>query len=187
MSGLLHEYSEEIVHVTLVFLILGFVAHGLTLLNSEDFSQQDVEFMQGMSVHHDQAIVMSNWAPERTNNSQVLELAENISDVQGQEHRQMENWLRENNYEVHSEMSGQMKGMASEQQMQQLNNSTGHEFDMLYLELMIEHHIGGVEMAEKQVRQGSNQKLIEMAESMVKIQEEEISLMREWQNEWNNG
>ena len=95
-------------------------------------------------------------------------------------------WLRENNYEVHPEMSGQMKGMASEQQMQQLNDSTGDEFDMLYLELMIEHHIGGVEMAEKQVRQGSNQKLIEMAESMVKIQEEEISLMREWQNEWSN-
>ena len=163
------------------------VAYPTVLTDAEnEFSEQDIEFMQRMSVHHDQAIVMSDWAPERTNKSRILELADNISSVQGQEHRQMEEWTRKAGYEVHPEIEGQMAGMASEQEMERLENSTGPKFNRLYLELMIEHHVGGVEMAQKEVGNGQSQKLVEMAREMVEIQEKEIETMKNWQRDLTN-
>ncbi len=124
------------------------------------YSPDDVVFMQDMIPHHHQALVMSRMAPERTNNPDVLDLAGRIDGSQADEIAFMQDWLRERGEDVpdptghHAMHSHQdMAGMASPEQMAQLEASEGTDFDRLFLQLMIPHHDGAIKMVESLMEQ----------------------------------
>ena len=119
------------------------------------YSASDVHFMQGMIVHHEQALLMSRLAPERTNNQAILDLAGRIDVSQDDEISFMQGWLNERTESVpdtggtHAKhMSHTMAGMASEEQMAQLSRSKSTDFDQLFLTLMINHHDGAIKMVK---------------------------------------
>lgn len=143
------------------------------------FNRADVMFMSMMIVHHDQAIEMAELAPNRTENRDVLRLAQNISEAQRGENRQMAEWLRQLGYE-RPEDGHRMAGMASDAEMAQLRNSSGESFDRLFARLMIAHHRGGIQMAQSFSERGRNPELIEMERQMIVTQQREIGLMQEW-------
>ncbi len=72
-----------------------------------------------------------------------------------------------------------MPGMMTEEQMTQLQNATGTDFDRMFLQLMIEHHTGAVQMAETEQQQGSNPQALELADSIVTSQSAEIEQMKQ--------
>ncbi|TDP94232.1 uncharacterized protein (DUF305 family) [Leucobacter luti] len=72
-----------------------------------------------------------------------------------------------------------MPGMASSEQLAELREATGPDADRLFLQLMIAHHEGGVEMAEAIVRRSSNRTVTDLANSMVAAQRSEIQLMQD--------
>ena len=74
-------------------------------------------------------------------------------------------------------------GMASQQEMNQLRNSNGTEFNNLFAELMIEHHEGGIVMARDFREVGSHSELREMQQQMIEAQTGEIDKMERWQNQ----
>lgn len=148
------------------------------------FNRADVMFMNMMIVHHDQAIEMAQLSENRTDNENILELSENISGVQRAENEQMAEWLRELGYN-RPRGGHRMAGMASQEQMQELKNSEGKEFDELFAELMIRHHRGGINMAQSFSQRGSYPELIEMEKQMVEAQQNEIEMMKDWQESWN--
>lgn len=147
------------------------------------FNRADVMFMNMMIIHHDQAIKMAELAPNRTDNENILELSRNISKAQRAENEQMADWLRELGYQ-RPVRGHRMAGMASQEQMQRLENSSGRDFDRLFSELMITHHRGGIQMAQSFSQRGRNPELIEMEKEMVRAQTKEIEKMQEWRRNW---
>lgn len=132
------------------------------------FTQADVDFMLGMIPHHAQALIMSRLAPVNNAGPEVQKLASRIINSQKDEIESMQTWLRERGQpvpEVHIEglnlmIHGlgdhhqhmdhtKMAGMLSQEQLVELSEATGKEFDRLFLKYMIGHHKGAVTMVTK--------------------------------------
>ena len=118
------------------------------------YSAGDVMFLQGMIPHHAQAMEMSALVEARTNREPVRLLAQRISLSQEDEISMMQDWLVERGLEApavdehHSADFELMPGMLSPQDIEQLEQSEGDEFDRLFLSFMIEHHEGALEMVD---------------------------------------
>ena len=118
------------------------------------YVEADVKFLEGMITHHKQAIVMSKLAKKRTNNKTILDLAKRIDVSQEDEINFMESWLKSrkeiktNTPHIHH-MHMEMAGMASPEQLIELENSKSTNFDRLFLQLMIAHHDGALEMVKE--------------------------------------
>jgi len=123
-------------------------------LANMEYSLGDIRFLQGMIPHHAQAKEMSALAESRTNNDAVLAVASRITLSQDDEIAMMQGWLRERGLEVTAEDAHHaadyelMAGMLSDEQMEALAAASGPEFDRLYLEGMIDHHQGALDMVE---------------------------------------
>ena len=123
------------------------------------YTEADVNFMSGMISHHAQAIVMSGWAPSHEADASIRRLAERIINAQQDEIATMQRWLRDRGQPVPEASATGMKmkmggvehemlmpGMLTEDQMRQLDQARGPEFDRLFLTFMIQHHRGAVSM-----------------------------------------
>ena len=130
-----------------------------TNIANTSYINADVKFLQGMIVHHEQAILMSEMADIRTNNKTIIDLAKRIDASQKDEINFMESWLKDRdefnnvansshqNHKMHASMK--MEGMATPKQLDDLRNSKSTDFDRLFLKLMINHHDGALEMVEE--------------------------------------
>jgi uncharacterized protein (DUF305 family) len=116
------------------------------------YTEDDVVFLQQMIPHHEQALVLSKLAPERTNSEAVLELAKKIETSQDDEIAFMKAWLEDRDEaHMHSMTSHHMHmmGMATKDQINNLANSQSIDFDELFLRLMITHHQGAIKMVDR--------------------------------------
>jgi uncharacterized protein (DUF305 family) len=117
--------------------------------------------MSNMIGHHAQAIVMAGWAPSHGASPSVRILAERIVNAQQDEIATMQRWLQDRRQPVPEAGAGGMKmrmngadhamlmpGMLTEDQMKQLDQAKGSEFDRLFLAFMIQHHRGAVSMVQ---------------------------------------
>jgi uncharacterized protein (DUF305 family) len=122
--------------------------------------QADVEFMQGMIMHHTQAVVMTAMIESHTENKQVRALGAKISSSQSDEIRFMQRWLAARGQRLSMSMPGMpdmdmsgkpmapMPGMLTPEQMEALRAARGAEFDRLFLTGMIQHHGGALTMVK---------------------------------------
>ncbi len=78
----------------------------------------------------------------------------------------------------HSQMSG-MSGMMTEAQMQQLGQARGAAFDRMFLQMMIEHHKGAIEMARTELGSGQNPQAKQLAQTIIDAQQSEITEMQQ--------
>jgi uncharacterized protein (DUF305 family) len=126
-------------------------------------SQADVEFMQGMIMHHLQAVEMTALISSHTENKEVRSLGARISRSQSDEIKFMQRWLAARGEAVSMAMPGMpdmdasgmshqpmalMPGMLSPEQMEALRKAKGAEFDRLFLTGMIQHHNGALIMVK---------------------------------------
>ena len=123
-------------------------------------SQADVEFMQGMIMHHAQAVVMTALIPSHTENKNLRSLGARISSSQSGEIKFMQRWLAARGEPISMSMPGMpdmdrsghpmalMPGMLSPEQMEALRKAQGAEFDHLFLTGMIQHHNGALIMVK---------------------------------------
>ena len=118
------------------------------------YSAGDVMFLQGMISHHAQAMEMSALVDARTNREPVRLLARRISLSQEDEISMMQDWLDDRGLDApsidahHSSDFQLMPGMLSADDIEQLEQSEGDEFDRLFLAFMIEHHEGALDMVD---------------------------------------
>lgn len=125
------------------------------------YTEADIFFMSGMIRHHAQAIVMAGWAPTHGAGERVITLAERIINAQHDEIATMQRWLDDRLQPVPEvsatgmtmKMSGVeqevlMPGMLMPDQMHQLDQARGADFDQLFLLFMIMHHRGAITMVE---------------------------------------
>ena len=140
-------------------------AEEATNIANTSYIDADVKFLQGMIVHHEQAILMSSMAGKRTNNKTIVNLANRIDASQEDEINFMESWLKDRDESVpeaeshhmmkdndkdhhNMHMHLNMVGMASQEQLKKLEDSNSTNFDRLFLQLMIAHHDGALEMVK---------------------------------------
>ena len=134
-------------------------AEAASNLASIQFSDADVKFMQGMISHHAQAMEMTAFVAARSQREPVRLLSERISLSQDDEMSMMRDWLSEKDQTIpapdahHAHAAELMPGMATTEDMARLEAATGAEFDKIFLELMIKHHSGAVEMVETLLKQ----------------------------------
>lgn len=141
----------------------------------------DVTFATGMIPHHQQAIEMADMALNKASNSKLLAMATNIKAAQGPENTQMSGWLVGWGQPVPTgSMSMDMPGMdhggmMSGAEMAQLGAAAGGAFDRLWVQLMIKHHQGAVQMAQTELSAGQNADAKALAQSIVTTQSAEIA------------
>jgi uncharacterized protein (DUF305 family) len=123
-------------------------------------SQADVEFMQGMIMHHAQAVEMTALIASHTENKDLRLLGARISRSQSGEIKFMQRWLASrgealfkakpemSNMDMSHEKMALMPGMLTAEQMEALRKAKGGEFDRLFLTGMMQHHNGALTMVK---------------------------------------
>ncbi len=164
----------------------------------DDFNDADITFARDMIPHHQQAVVMSELAADRTSNADILALATEINAAQAPEIETMTGFLDAWGADAASptamEMSGDdmagddmagmdhggpegMEGMATDDELSALEGATDDEFDSFFLTLMIDHHRGAIAMAQVELDAGVNQQARELAADIIAGQQAELSTM----------
>ena len=144
----------------------------------------DVMFAQMMIPHHQQAIELADLTPQRTDNQALLKLANTISAEQQPEIETMKallvQWGADPTMGDHGMHGGNaMQGMVDDATMTKLKSLNGPEFDTLWLQSMIAHHQGAIEMAKTEIAKGQSVDLTTMAKSIVTSQQAEIDQMKQ--------
>ena len=152
--------------------------------SSTEASAADVMFAQMMIPHHQQAVEMSTLAETRASDPEIKALAAQIKGAQQPEIDQMKSWLDEWGMPVMdadeamgSHMGHGMSGMLSDEQMAELEAASGPAFDVLYVQYMIEHHQGAIDMAQDVV-DSKDPRVAALAAAIIKAQEAEIAEMQ---------
>ncbi|MEV5929332.1 DUF305 domain-containing protein [Streptomyces cellulosae] len=145
----------------------------------------DVAFAQGMIPHHRQAVEMADLAPDRARSAEVKKLAAEIEKAQAPEIEKLSGWLTSWGETVpaegvmdHSMHGGGMEGMMSAEAMTALENASGKAFDTSFMEMMIKHHEGAVEMAKTEQSDGAHAPARKMAADIIASQSAEIEQMK---------
>ncbi|GAA3500919.1 DUF305 domain-containing protein [Streptomyces prasinosporus] len=150
-----------------------------------DHNDQDISFAKEMIQHHRQAVEMADLAADRASSQEVKDLATKIKGAQDPEIKTMSGWLTSWGEEVPADMSGMeghdmssgMPGMMSSEDMDKLEKASGAEFDKMFLEMMVKHHEGAVEMANTQKAEGKYGPAVKLADAVITAQTAEIEQM----------
>jgi len=127
-------------------------ADDLAAVEGVSYVQADVDFMQGMIPHHAQALEMTALVRQHATTDAVRQMALRMEISQRDEIGLMEGWLRDHGEATSmpgmAGMGGMhmMPGMLTPAQMEELKNARGVRFDQLFLEYMIQHHQGAIDM-----------------------------------------
>jgi uncharacterized protein (DUF305 family) len=156
-------------------------------------SPADVEFMQGMIMHHAQAVEMTALIASHTENKELRSLGAKISSSQSDEIKLMRRWLAARGEPLSMSMPGMpgmgtsgqpmalMPGMLSPEQMDALRKANGAEFDRLFLTGMIQHHNGALIMVKDlfdTAGAGQDAELFDFATDADNSQRAEIRIMQ---------
>lgn len=195
--------------ITLAFVALALIGGyllgrpGYPLDNSADAG-----FLRDMSVHHAQAVDMALLVHERSDDPGIVRLAHDMTRTQQEQIGRMQGWLVQWGLPARSSRpamewmaghdhggsadgadaegtgamvgeDGLMPGMATDEELAELREAEGVEAEIVFLELMIPHHISGVEMAEAAVELAEESYVVELARGMAEAQESEIELLEE--------
>jgi uncharacterized protein (DUF305 family) len=160
---------------------------------SAEFNDADVTFAQGMIPHHEGALTMAEVATDRASDPRVVDLAERIRAGQDPEIDLMNGWLEDWGQPLQND-SGDMGGMDHGSEgtggkdhgsegmggmaMEDMPGA-GPEFDRMWLEAMIEHHDGAVEMARTEIEDGRNAEALDLARLISQTQTQEIEEMQQ--------
>jgi uncharacterized protein (DUF305 family) len=169
-----------------------------TEVSTTEHNDADVAFASDMITHHAQALSMVDLTLDRTLDPEVQALAEDIRAAQGPEIETMADWLTKWGEEVPETMRDHanaghdmddmsdnmddmghddMPGMMTAEDMDALENASDAAFQDMWLEMMIEHHEGAVEMAETETEDGQYKDAVDLAGQIIDAQKEEIDTM----------
>ena len=154
-------------------------------------SKADADFMQGMIMHHSQAVEMTELLKKRSKDPQVQDLGKKIDISQTTEIQWMKQWLTDRGLPI-DPMAGMdmkdmkmdmplMPGMLTPAQMDALRKASGPEFDHLFLTDMIQHHSGALQMVKDLFANpgaGQDPQLFDFANDVDNTQQAEIDIMR---------
>jgi uncharacterized protein (DUF305 family) len=144
---------------------------------SGSYTDDELMFAQMMIPHHSQAVTMSELALANTTNPEILSLATAIRDAQAPEIEQMQSWLDQSDYSGSHAGHMDMGGMLSEEELAELSTAKGSAFDRLFLEGMIAHHEGAIDMLSM-IKNSTNSEVKKLYADILSSQSAEIEAMK---------
>jgi uncharacterized protein (DUF305 family) len=162
--------------------------------DSRPFNDADIAFATDMIPHHAQALLMVDLVRQHDVDPAVTDLADQISAAQTPEIETMADWLEEWGEPVPAtqrdhahgdgdmggmDMGDEMPGMMSNDELDELEHASDAEFQDLWLQMMIEHHEGAIEMAGTEIADGEWADAIAMAKGIRDGQQAEIDQMQQ--------
>jgi uncharacterized protein (DUF305 family) len=164
-------------------------------VSTTEHNDADVTFATDMIQHHAQALSMVDLTLDRDLDPEVQALAEGIRAAQAPEIETMADWFTKWGEDVpetmrdHANSEGgmedmdhgdQMPGMMTSDDMDALENASDAGFPDMWLEMMVEHHEGAVEMAETEQADGQFKDAVDLAGQIVEAQKQEIDTMNDF-------
>lgn len=160
-------------------------------VSTTEHNDADVEFASNMLQHHAQALSMVDLTEGRTLDPEVQALADDIRAAQTPEIETFTGWLTDWNEEVpkttddgghdmgdmSDSMDSDMPGMMSDDDMGALEDASDSEFQTMWLEMMVEHHEGAIEMAKIEQGDGQYKDAVDLAGDIVTSQTAEVETM----------
>lgn len=143
----------------------------------QNLGMEEIMFAQMMIPHHEQAITMSETALKKSRNQGILKLSRQINSLQSAEVSQLTYWLKATDSSMTMDHDMKMSGMLTKKELALLNNLTGTKFDKSFLELMIKHHKGALEMLDL-LSDSQNAEAKALAKAIKSGQSKEISTMK---------
>ncbi|HZN76614.1 MAG TPA: DUF305 domain-containing protein [Micromonosporaceae bacterium] len=177
-----------------VGVLLGFgVGWLVPRLTAPGDDSAEAGFARDMSSHHAQAVEMALLAYRNGENPGVRQLGYDIATVQQAQIGVMQTWLRDWGLSPtgsrprmawmpdgqQSLENGLMPGMATPQQLEQLRNAKGRDFDVLFCQLMLRHHLGGIHMVDGVLSETSDGEVRGLAEGMKAGQTKEVKILQD--------
>jgi uncharacterized protein (DUF305 family) len=144
---------------------------------SSTYSEDELIFASMMIPPHSQAVTMSELALANTTNPEILSLATAIRDAQGPEITQMQSWLDASNYSESHAHHMEMSGMLTDEELAELSSANGSTFDRLFLQGMIAHHQGAIDMLSMS-KNSTNSEVKKLSADIFTSQSAEIEAMK---------
>jgi uncharacterized protein (DUF305 family) len=177
-----------------VALLIGYLAGLVTpRFTAPGDNSPEAGFARDMSVHHAQAVEMGMWAYQKATNDEVRQMGYDIALTQQAQIGMMSIWLKDWHLEPTGsrpkmawmpdgtkELSpdGLMPGMATDDQLEQLHNATGKDVDILFCQLMLRHHLGGIHMIDGVLQESHNSTVRQLAQTMKNNQQAEVATLQ---------
>ncbi len=173
-----------------VGLLLGYVGGLLTpTFTRPGGNSPEAGFARDMSTHHAQAVEMGLMAFQQGQDAEIRQVGGDIATGQQGEIGTMQTWLRSWKLDptgdqppmawmpdgAQSVKNGLMPGMATPEEMAKLRAAQGREFDILFLQMMIRHHIGGVHMIDGILDHGHDDDVLAVAQVMKNTQQTDLT------------
>jgi uncharacterized protein (DUF305 family) len=143
----------------------------------QNLGMNEIMFAQMMIPHHEQAISMSETALKKSRNQAILKLSNQIKSLQGTEKSQLAYWLKATDSSMTMDHDMQMSGMLTTKELASLKRLTGTRFDRTFLQLMIKHHQGALEMLDL-ISDSKNAEAKALAKAINSAQSKEITSMK---------
>ena len=143
----------------------------------QNLGMNEIMFAQMMIPHHEQAISMSEIALKKSRNQAILKLSNQIKSLQGTEKSQLAYWLKATDSSMTMDHDMQMSGMLTTKELASLKRLTGTQFDRTFLQLMIKHHQGALEMLDL-ISDSKNTEAKALAKAIKSAQSKEITSMK---------
>src|SRR5919201_6549072 len=173
-----------------VCLLLGYAGGLLTpTFTRPGEHSPEAGFARDMSTHHAQAVEMGLMAFQQGQDPEVRQIGGDIATGQQGEIGTMQTWLRSWQLDPTGDQppmawmsdgaglvkDGLMPGMATPAEMDKLRSAKGHDFDILFLQMMIRHHLGGVHMIDGVLKEGHDDDVLAVAQVMKNTQQTDLT------------
>ena len=187
---------QRLLRLVLIVLVTAvvtglFAAAAIWALGADDeptapMNAVDVGFLQDMLDHHDQALVISNRYLDNNADGDAAPYAREVIMFQTRDIGWMEDWLADDGFSRgepdrtamvwmdEPTPVAEMRGMQTPERLQVLSDARGAEADRLFFDIMTDHHLGGVHMADHAAANGARQEITDFAESVSRNQRIEV-------------
>ena len=146
----------------------------------------DLQFLDTMMAHHQGAVEMAKMIDSRTKNAELKKFGAQIIADQEKEIAQMKAWREKWFAGKPPAMNMEMRGMANSMKMDmsKLSAAKDAEFDLAFVEMMIPHHDGAVEMSKEALEKAKQPEIKTLSNQIIKAQQAEIKMMQGWKTAW---
>jgi uncharacterized protein (DUF305 family) len=143
----------------------------------QNLGMEEIMFAQMMIPHHEQAISMSGTALKKSRNQGILKLSRQIKSMQSSEKSQLTYWLTATDSSMTMDHDMKMSGMLTTKELTSLKRLSGTAFDRTFLQLMIKHHQGAIEMLGL-ISDSNNAEALALSKAIKSAQSKEITSMK---------
>lgn len=154
----------------------------------------DLRFIDAMIPHHEGAVAMAQEALEKSSRPEIKELAQAIINAQEQEISELKEWRTAwypnagNEPMMYGAEMGRMMPMTEEMRSSMMMNgdlgAADDQFDLRFINAMIPHHQGAIDMAQQALEKSNRSEIKELAQNIIDSQRQEIDRMEQWRKDW---